>query len=558
MPAALKPSWEREAMARQKPASPAPELVLKRSEKAWQRKAPMLSLLQDAYRYAMPDRDTISSHAPGAQRNLQAYDSTAIVGTLRFANRIQTDLFPPYRKWCTLEAGSAIPEDQKADTDKELERRNEKLFRFIHESSFDTALNEALQDLAAGTGVLLIENGRMATKRPGGKLFRVQALPSSSVAFEEGPFGLIEGYYHKRKVKHRDIKRVFPKGEFPAWVAGVNDPDFEIEFHVCAYYDAELDAFWNDVVMAGSQDGKGGHRVQASTSRTSPFIAFRWTKAAGEVEGRGPLLMALPDIKTLNKVVELILKNASLAVAGVYTAVDDGVINPATVRLAPGTIIPVGSNGGNRGRSLDLLPVSGNFNVAELVIEKMQMQIKTHLFDKALPPDTGPVRSPTEIVQRIKELQTDTGAPFGRLIVELQVPVVQRFLDIADKAGEIPMELNVDGREVAIKPTSPLARGAALEDVQAIADYVSLAAPFGEDFLATGLEKDKTARFLARAIGVPRMLIPGEEEVAERRASERQAAEAEQLAASPVAAKVVEQVGAGVREQAGREAEATA
>jgi hypothetical protein len=540
-------------MARKKTEPPEPEQVLKRAEKAWARKAPMLSLLQDAYRYAMPDRDTISRFSAGAQRNLQAYDSTAIVGTLRFANRIQTDLFPPYRKWATLEAGSAIPDDEKPEVDQILEQRTDTLFRYIHESAFDTALNEALQDLAAGTGVLLIENGRASTKRPGGKLFRVQALPSASVAFEEGPFGLIEAYYHKRSVKQRDLKRVFPKGDFPAWIDGVEDPDVEHELHVCAYYDAELDAYWNDVVMVGSQEKSGGHRVQVSRSRTSPFIAFRWTKAAGEVEGRGPLLMALPDIKTLNKVVELILKNASLAVAGVYTATDDGVLNPANVRLAPGTIIPVAANGGPRGRSLDLLPVSGNFNVAELVIEKLQMQIKTHLFDKALPPDTGPVRSPTEIVQRIKELQTDTGAPFGRLIVELQVPVVQRFLDIADAAGEIPMLLKVDGREIAIKPTSPLARGAALEDVQAIADYVSLAAPFGPDFLATGLDKDKTSRFLARAIGVPRQLIPGEEDVAARRAQEQQAAEAAQMASSPVAAKAVEQLGAGLREQAGRE-----
>lgn len=555
-------------MAKQKPAPPppqppapqppAPDIVLKRAEKAWARKAPMLSLLQDVYRYAMPDRDTISNYSAGAQRNLQAYDSTAIVGTLRFANRIQTDLFPPYRKWATLEAGSAIPEDSKQAIDEELEKRTDQLFRFIHESPFDTALNEALQDLAAGTGVLLIENGRSTTRRAGGKLFRVQSLPAASVAFEEGPFGLIEGYYHKRKVKHRDIDRVFPKGEFPDHFAGINDPDHEHEFHVCAYYDADLDEYWNDVVLPGGEGKTGAHRVQSSRSRTCPFVAFRWTKVAGEIEGRGPLLMALPDIKTLNKVVELILKNASLAVAGVYTAVDDGVINPATVRLAPGTIIPVAQNGGPRGRSLDLLPVSGNFNVAELVIEKLQMQVKTHLFDKALPPDTGPVRSPTEIVQRIKELQTDTGAPFGRLIVELQVPVVQRFLDIADAAGEIPMLLKVDGREVAIKPTSPLARGAALEDVQAIADFVSLAAPLGPRFLQAGLKQDEGAREVARAIGVPRKLIPEQDEVDALRAAEQQALEAEQLAASPVAAKAVEQIGAGVREEAARAAPAAA
>src|SRR3546814_6808214 len=51
-------------------------------------------------------------------------------------------------------------------------------------------------------------------------------------------------------------------------------------------------------------------------------------------------MKALPDIKTANKVVELILKNASIAVTGIWQADDDGVLNPATVRLVPGAIIP--------------------------------------------------------------------------------------------------------------------------------------------------------------------------------------------------------------------------
>ena len=58
-------------------------------------------------------------------------------------------------------------------------------------------------------------------------------------------------------------------------------------------------------------------------------------------------MTALPDIKTANKVVELILKNASIAVTGIWLADDDGVLNPANVKLVPGSIIPkaVGSAG---------------------------------------------------------------------------------------------------------------------------------------------------------------------------------------------------------------------
>ncbi|MGB0405500.1 MAG: portal protein, partial [Fusobacterium sp.] len=37
---------------------------------------------------------------------------------------------------------------------------------------------------------------------------------------------------------------------------------------------------------------------------SNPFIAFRWSKASGEVYGRGPLINALAAIKTCNITVE--------------------------------------------------------------------------------------------------------------------------------------------------------------------------------------------------------------------------------------------------------------
>ena len=62
--------------------------------------------------------------------------------------------------------------------------------------------------------------------------------------------------------------------------------------------------------------------------------------------GRGPVMKALPDIRTANTVVEMVLKNASIAATGIWQAEDDGVLNPATVRLVPGAIIrarPIGT-----------------------------------------------------------------------------------------------------------------------------------------------------------------------------------------------------------------------
>src|SRR3546814_19576753 len=74
-------------------------------------------------------------------------------------------------------------------------------------------------------------------------------------------------------------------------------------------------------------------------------------------------MKALPDIKTANKVVELILNNASIAVTGIWQADDDGVLNPSTVRVVPGAIIPKAQ--GSAGLTPPAAP--GRFDVSQLV-----------------------------------------------------------------------------------------------------------------------------------------------------------------------------------------------
>ena len=97
------------------------------------------------------------------------------------------------------------------------------------------------------------------------------------------------------------------------------------------------------------------------------FVA-RYGKIAGEIYGRGPLVTAaISDVKTLNKTLELVLKNASLAIAGVYTAADDGVLNPQNIKIQPGAIISVARNGGPQGASLTPLPKARTSTPARLL-----------------------------------------------------------------------------------------------------------------------------------------------------------------------------------------------
>jgi nucleotide-binding universal stress UspA family protein len=213
-------------------------------------------------------------------------------------------------------------------------------------------------------------------------------------------------------------------------------------------------------------------------------------------------MTALPDIKTLNKVIELLLKNASLAVAGVYTAADDGVLNPNTVKIIPGAIIPVARNGGPQGPALSPLPRAGDFNVSQIVITDLRANVKRILLDESLPPDNMSARSATEIVERMKELAQNLGSAFGRLINETMIPIVSKILEVMDERGMIDMPLRVNGLEVRVVPVAPLAMAQNMEEINAIMQYMQITQGLGSDG-QLAVKTDILVDYLGDKLGVP-------------------------------------------------------
>ncbi|MFN7194794.1 MAG: portal protein, partial [Rhodospirillales bacterium] len=231
------------------------------------------------------------------------------------------------------------------------------------------------------------------------------------------------------------------------------------------------------------------------------FLCFRWLKAPGEVYGRSPIMKALPDIKTANKVVELVLKNASIAVTGIWQADDDGVLNPANVKLTPGTIIPkaVGSAG------LTPLEAPGRFDVSNLVLEDLRGRIRHALLADRLGQIDAPKMTATEVMERSAEMSRVLGATYGRLQTELLTPLVARALAILRRRGEIPPVL-VDGKIVELQYKSPLARVQAQDDVRNAMLWVQQATALGPEGQAV-IDGAAAARWMARALSVPADLV---------------------------------------------------
>ena len=215
-----------------------------------------------------------------------------------------------------------------------------------------------------------------------------------------------------------------------------------------------------------------------------------------------------------------------MSIGGVFTASDDGVLNPNTVRIVPGAIIPVARNGGPQGESLKPLPRSGDPQLTQFTSNDLIASIKTIMLDESLPPDNMSARSATEIQERMKQLSQNLGSAFGRLISETMYPIVRRTLELMNELGMIELPLKVNGLQVKISPTAPLAMAQNMEKVNEVLNFMKILqglGPQGQLFI----NQDKAMDFIADNLGIPASLRTTPEE---RQALIQQAQQMAQMA----------------------------
>lgn len=492
------------------------EQKLKRYEKAKAFRENWVPLFEECYEYALPQRESFYYEEAGQRRDEKIFDETAVVGVQEFASRLQSGIVPNFARWADLLSGSEVPPEQRDEIDNELEEVTEYVFEVLQNSNFSQEVHESFMDLAVGTGVLCIEEGDSVNP----VIFK--AIPLPHVVLDTGPDDKIDHVFRERKkVKVDDLPLLYNEKNFDPKVLNMMGKDQEttvLEVVCRDHTRRNEEAYYHYAICMKTKTVL--HSKQMKGVGSNPFVCFRWATCAGEVYGRGPLVNALSSIKTTNLTIELILENAQMAISGIYQMEDDGVINPDTINLVPGTIIPkaMGSAG------LQPINAAGRFDVAQLVLSDMRLNIKKALYNDMLGnPDKTPA-SATEVAERMADLSRRMGAAFGRLQAELVQPVLQRVIYILKKQGRIEVP-TVNGREVKVRSVSPLAQAQANQDISSVARFLEMVGGvFGPEMLQLLIDSEETAVHLAKKFGVPDTLI--------RDAQQRQqiAAAAQQMA----------------------------
>ena len=485
---------------------------LKRREAAAFKKASMWhSTLDDAYEYFLPNRNLFDDNTTGQQKMDRIFDSTALEAIQQGASKLQENIAPIWTRWATFEPSEQVVRTLEQgnfdvsleDIQANLEQQAETIFDYINRSNFATQFYEHALDLLIGTGTLRIdedENDEIPI------IFN--AIPQKGIAFEEGPHGNIETHWRRFKVKARNLERTW-KGFKPSEnIKNVieKSPDADIDVSEGVVYMPKTKTYYGCVWVSKENHVSWTQDFGSS----SPWVTGRYSKVAGEIRGRGPALQALPDVRSLNKAKEFVLQKAAIDLAGMYTATDDGVTNPYNLSISPGIVIPVGSNNSSN-PSIQRLDTGSNLQLAQFQINEMQMAIKKALFNDLRDP-TGAVRSATEVAIESRELAKRIGSAFGRLQTEVLIPIIKRVASILTRRGIItPVEL--DGRQVAIKFMSPLARAQDGEDIlnvqQAVQFVLQTAGP---DQAKIGFKLEDFGTWVADKTGMPAELIRSQAE----------------------------------------------
>lgn len=523
--------------------------LLRRYDQAVTTKDLYRNIHEAAYEYAVPTRNLYSNKSQGAARMNKIFDSTGIKAATAFVTNMQAAITPPLRKWVKLKLGPAfdnllsdkfidangVEQDKDPDvinSDREkhksysesLEYVTDIGFSFINASNFNSIVTEFYYDLAVGTGVLLTLPTPEGSPLP----IKFVAVPIEEVAIEKGVGGSVGAIFRTHQLDARLIKQTWPEAKIPVEMAELiqSGEMQEISLIECSYTVGNITFY--DVI-----DGKTKTRLVERQSNYNPWVVTRINKCPMDVYGSGPLVQATPDLRTLNKAKELTFRSAQLSVFGVYTVADNDILNVNNISLNPGTFIPVSRNSGPNGPSIAPLPVAGNFQAQNFFIQDLQSSIREMLFDDKLPSDTGPVRSATEIVERIKNIRKTTGIFFGPINQEFIQHLWHNLIMILVEKQVIalpPEIMGVDNFRVQIDILSPLAMEQELEDVQSLVQswelYSTMVGPEQANMM---YKMDEVGEWIAGKLGAPSKLVRSKEEREELQMQMQQAQQAQQM-----------------------------
>jgi hypothetical protein len=483
-------------------------------------------------------QEVTDEHAVSWRDNREIFDSTAVDACNTLAASIHGSLTSPAIRWFEL----AFRSDELNNTKEAmawLEAAAHKCFLALQDSNFNLEANETYLDLVSyGTSMIIEE---VEEKNGVFQKLNFQSVPVEECWFEQDHAGKVHRAYRRFQWTAVQIVTKFGQEGVPETIyeesLSPKGIDKRYKVIMCIFPRPEkADANVSQTLAAEERPYGMKYVLHKDSSDLGeeggyyemPAFIPRWRKTSKSMWGHGPAMIALPDILTINQLVELILKATEKVVDPPTKVTERGLLSDLDLEPAGLTVVRTMD-------SMEPYESGARFDVSQLQREELKQSIRSIFYVDQLELKESPAMTATEVQTRYELMQRLLGPTLGRLQSDYLDPLVQRTFNILYRAGqfgEAPEVIFDDSGELDIIYTGPLVRAQRADIAQGVTRWVATLAELGE--VAPAVldipDWDAIAKELGSLEGVPAKLMQSATEIKkirrERDAAEERAQEA--------------------------------
>ena len=509
---------------------------LKAERRVWE------SHWQDLAEVFLPRRaDFTTTQVAGGKRTERIFDGTPMLARRGLAAAVDGLLKPKTSRWFRLR-----PRDPELEADDAVKRwvelAEERLWSALYDprAKFVQRTAEVDDDLVTfGTGVLFVGEAAGLDRL----LFR--SVPLKNALLVEGAEGDVDSLFLLMELSARQAAERFGRARLGAKTLEALEgpeakPDRRFAFLQAVFPRRERDprrAGAADLPFASLVvDVESQHKVGEGGFHDFPFALPRWDTASGEVYGRSPAMLALPDANSLQEMGKTLLVAGHKATDPPLLAADDSVLG--AIKTFPGGITYFDAE---TVRDLGRLPVTplqsgANVPLGREMQNDTRDQIWQAFFRNVLQLPVGaPSMTATEVLERKDEFLRTIGPVFGRLEADYPAVIVERAFGLLDRAGAFPERPErLQGRRLRFSFASPVEQARRQVEAAGAARAVELLAPFvsAQPEIMDHFDGDAIARDTPEIFGLPQRWLRPSETVEGLREGRAQAQQAAALAAA--------------------------
>lgn len=485
---------------------------------------------RECYKFGAPERQQSFSGANAGEyskeresQRADLFDSTAAGSVQLLVASIMSGVTPSNALWFEAVPNGVDDPSELDEGERWLEDVCNFIFRNIHAANFDSEAPETVTDVTvAGWGVLFIDVDREAG---GGYIFESWAIGDCFIGSTRKD-GITDTIYREHRMTAEAMINEY--GENNCHISIVElakrNPNEQVQLlHViCPRKTKGAGQLASAMPFAAYHvDISNKHMVRESGYHEFPCAVPRMRRIPNSLYGNGQMSYALPDAKSANQLMRIALESTDLALGGLWKAVDDGVLNPHTVRIGPRRVIVMNSID-----SMERLDTGTNLEPAEYILVGLQANIRRHLMADQLPPIGTQQMTATEINTRVAIIRQMLGPVYGRFQAEYLIPILDRCFGLALRSGVLgtpPEELQ--GHNLSFKFISPMALAQRIEKVNATEQFIASVAAAAEiePTMLDNINFDAAVQIMGTGRGVPASVLRSTDEIQQLRADRQKA-----------------------------------